>query len=468
MMLHLYPKRTPHTLSLIAIIAALCGLLFGFDTGIISGASIFLRRSFHLGSGQLEVVVSSVLLGAMLGAVVSGRCNDRFGRRNMMLQTAITFIIGTVLSTFASSLLWLVAGRFLIGLAIGVACYTAPLYISEIAPAANRGALVILNTIMVTGGIVVAYLISMMFAHTGSWRWMFGCGIIPAVLLLLGVLLLPKSPRWLIEKGHLEQALRTLHYLRPNQQLAKQEWQSIIDHVRQQPATQWRQLFSPRLRWLLILGCGLAIIQQVTGINTILYYAPSIFAAAGFHAVSAQLMATLGMGVTNFVMTIVALKLVDRVGRRPLLLWGLCVMTCSLFVVSFSFHLGQHNAMQRYLLLVSLVSFVASYALSIGCLFWLLIAEIYPLQVRGGAMSIAAACNWLANFIVAASFLTLLTKLGASHTFLLYGLISLASVAFCYKLVPETRNATLESIESGLQQDPLQAKADHSTAMPSA
>lgn len=437
-----------HQLYIIATVAALCGLLFGFDTGIISGASIFIRHDFHLSGGRLEMVVSAVLFGAMCGSMLSGRATDRFGRRNMMLVTALLFVVGTCLAALAPSLAWLVTGRGIIGLAIGVACYAAPLYLSEISPAAHRGALVVLNTIMVTGGIVVAYVVSMLCAGSANWRLMFGLGVVPAGLLLAGVFLLPKSPRWLIEKGDMQQALRVLHKLRPSEQIAQQEWQQIAQSVAEQPKTNWRALFAGRVFWLLVVGCGLAIIQQITGINTILYYAPSIFSAAGFHGVSAQLMATLGMGLTNFLFTLVALKLVDKVGRRRLLLWGLTIMTLSLFIVSLCFHAGATLAGGRWYLLCALVCFIASYALSIGCLFWLLIAEIYPLNVRGGAMSIAASCNWLANFAVAATFLSLLHAFGPRYTFLLYAVLSVLSVVFCYALVPETRGISLEQMES--------------------
>lgn len=434
----------------ITSIAALCGLLFGYDTGIIAGAMIFIAKDFSLTTFVHEIVVGIVLLGAAIGAGFSGRLTDFYGRRRLMMVAAAAFLIGTLISALAPHVFWIVIGRLIVGFAIGVASYAAPLYISEVAPKDKRGALVIINTIMVTGGIVVAYIIAIVLAPYGAWRWMFGLGVIPAVLLGLGVLALPDSPRWLAKHDLMTKALCVLQRIRTTAQ-AEAEMKEIQMNIAQEEKVKWAHLFTPHIRILLILGIGLAIIQQISGINTILYYAPVIFQVAGFSSTLAQLLATLGMGVTNFVFTIVAMVLVDHIGRRRLLLIGLGVTTICMLVTTFAFHQSSQMPFLRWLTVLSLIVFVAFYAISIGCLFWLIISEIFPLNVRGMAMSICAMANWIANLIIALTFLSLLKALGPSGTFLLYAFAGLLSWLFSYFLVPETKQVSLEQIEANLR-----------------
>ena len=436
-------------LLLIALIAALGGILFGYDTGVISGALIFIKPTFHLSTFLTEVTVSSVLLGALIGAIGSGRMTDYYGRRRSLLIAAGGFIIGTLLSSFADSIAILIAGRFIVGLAIGIASFAVPLYLSEIAPTRIRGAIVILNTITVTGGIVLAYLIDYVYAPAGDWRWMFAMGVFPAILLGLGTLLLPRSPRWLIQMGLKEQARITLCKIRGPHEVESEL--AAIEGVKYTDKTRWIEVWQPKFRAVLLVGILLAVIQQVSGINTILYYAPTIFQYAGFQNSSSEIMATLGMGLTNFVFTIIALFLVDRVGRRKLLLFGLGLMTLSLLVVALNFYAGIHSAITKIITLTSLSVFVAAYALSIGCLFWLIIAEIYPLKIRGLAMSIATTANWTANMIVSLTFLSLMQSLSPTSTFLIFTGSSLLSFLFCYFWVPETKAVSLELIESNLR-----------------
>lgn len=434
----------------ITSIAALCGLLFGYDTGIIAGAMIFITRDFALTTFAHEVVVSIVLLGAAIGAGISGRLTDMYGRRRLMLVAAMAFFIGTLISALAPHVVWIVVGRLIVGFAIGVASYAAPLYISEVAPKDKRGALVIVNTIMVTGGIVVAYIIALSFAHYGSWRWMFGLGIIPAILLGLGVLALPDSPRWLAKHDLMTKAFCVLQRIRSQAQ-AEAEIKEIQINIAQEEKVKWSHLFSSHVRILLVVGIGLAIIQQISGINTILYYAPVIFQVAGFPSTLAQLLATLGMGITNFVFTIIAMIWVDHIGRRRLLLIGLAVTTVCMLVTSFAFNQSIQTPFMRWLTVIGLIVFVAFYAISIGCLFWLIISEIFPLNVRGLAMSICAMANWIANLIIALSFLSLLKALGPSGTFLVYAGAGFISWLFSYFLVPETKQVSLEQIEENLR-----------------
>ena len=429
------------------MIAALAGLLFGYDTGVISGALLFIQQQFPMQTWLMEIVVSSVLMGAMIGALMSGPMSDAYGRRSMMLSSAAAFMVGSSCSAMAMNLIWLIVGRVIVGFAIGVASYSAPLYISEIAPKRIRGALVILNTIMVTGGIVLAYVVDLLLAPIHAWRWMLGFGIFPAILLAFGLLFLPNSPRWLAQKGGFDLARQILQRLRPVA-LVADELKEIQQNILCQQRGSWRECWQSSTRSIVLLGIGLAIVQQITGINTILYYAPFIFKSAGFTGTTSVLFATLGMGLMNFIFTAVAMLWVDRLGRRKLLLIGLSMMTLSLFIVALMFYLHSSGALLQWCSVLGLMIFVAFYALSIGCLFWLIIAEIFPLRIRGMAMSIAATANWLANFFVALTFLSLLTFLGPAKTFLVYAFASLVSIIFAYQMVPETKNISLECIES--------------------
>lgn len=442
-------QKEQKSIFLITFIAALSGLLFGYDTGVISGALLFIQKEFSLSTFSTEMLVAAVLLGACGGAVISGKLADYLGRRKLMLIAGIAFAMGTLLSAVGGTIANVIEGRIIVGFAIGIASYAAPLYIAEIAPKRTRGAFVILNTITVTGGIVLAYVSDLLLEHNGSWRWMFGLGLIPALLLIVGIFGLPESPRWAAKKGWMELARYILTRIRPLSEV-EEELNEIKRNLSYDRTSSWAGIFDPQVRKILLLGIGLAIVQQITGINTIFYYAPSIFQLAGFESTTAQLFATLGMGVTNFVMTIIAMLWVDRVGRRPLLLIGLGMMTLLLFLVATIFNGAEHTAGLRWLLVGSLILFVAFYALSIGCLFWLIVSEVFPLQIRGAAMSIATMSNWAANLIVALTFLSLIKLLGPGRTFLFYGVAGLLSFVFALLWVPETKNVSLEHIENNL------------------
>jgi sugar porter (SP) family MFS transporter len=426
----------------IASIAALAGLLFGFDTGIISGAILFIQESFGLSTFMTEVVVSVVLLGALIGSLCSGKLVNQIGRRPALAINAMLFLISTLCSAFAPSLSILLLGRFAVGLAIGVACYVAPLYISELAPARFRGRLVAINTIAVTGGILVSYLTSFFFSPSEMWRWMLGIGVFPAGALLIGSAFLPESPRWLIKCGQLAKGKEVLLKLRETSEEAEAEFEMIKEAIKQ-PRTYWKELFQPKMKRLLIIGIVLAAIQQLTGINTILYYAPLIFQRFGYQSTSFQMLLTAAVGFINFLLTILVMVRVDSLGRRKLLLWGLGGMTGCLLALSLSIRLN----LAPWLTLWSLFSFVAFYAASIGCIFWIVIAEIYPLNIRGLAMGIASGANWACNLLMSLTFLTLLSAIGPSNTFLCYGMISLLSFFFCYRYLPETGQYSLEELE---------------------
>lgn len=442
--------KPSYFLIFITAVAALSGILFGYDTGVISGAILFIKDEFHLSAQMNGVVVSAVLLGALIGAAVSGRLTDRLGRKRLLIADAIIFIVGTALSAIATSIPLLIAGRVIVGVAIGIASYIAPLYISEVAPARYRGALVSLNQLAITIGILLSYIVDYYFALSSQWRLMMAVGIIPAALLLLGMFALPCSPRSLVSRGHQQKALEILRRIRGDGVQAEAELAAIQSSLQQQQGN-WKMLFGRIIRPTILIGVGLAIIQQVTGINTIIYYAPTIFEMAGFASARAAIWATMGVGAVFVLFTIIGLPLIDTLGRRFLLLLGLAGMAVSLAALSWTFHHSTGEiASLKWLALGSMIFYIACFAFSLGPIMWLMIAEIYPLKVRGLGSSVATCANWGSNMIVALTFLTLVNVLGASGAFLIYCVISLLSMLFIYYLVPETRGVSLEHIEANL------------------
>jgi len=330
--------------------------------------------------------------------------------------------------------------------AIGIASFVAPLYISEIAPVDIRGKLVSVNQLALTSGIVISYLVDYAFAGSQSWRWMFALGLIPAAGLGVGLMFVSNSPRWLLGSGHAEEARRVLKRIRSPEKV-EGELSDIQQSVAQQEGN-WSELISRRLRPAMIVGIGLAVAQQVTGINTVIYYGPTIFKLAGLSSSSVAILASVGVGLVNVALTVVAMQLLDRVGRRPLLLVSLGGMTMSLFVLGTAFSFPQLSGSLGWIAVASLMLYVGSFAVGLGPVFWLMLSEIYPLRVRGRAMSVGTVANWGANFVVALSFLTLIQFLGNAVTFWLYGVVSIGSWILAFFLMPETKGQSLEQIEA--------------------
>ncbi len=437
--------KESYFLWVVASIAALGGFLFGYDTGVISGAIIFIQDTFALNTLYSEWVVSSVVLGALLGALCSGLLADRFGRRFMLLLSALFFIVGTILAMMAWQVWILMLGRLIIGLAIGISSYTTPLFISEMAPANKRGALVLLSVVMITSGEAISFLVDYGLAQTQSWRLMLGSGLIPAVLLLLGLLLLPTSPRWLVLKGQVQKAKKTLSRLRGHTDIDS-EFEEIADTLNR-TEFKWRDLFYQPWRKVLMIGVVLGVLQQFVGINTVMYYGPILFNQLGFESTTASIFATLIMGVVNTLMSIIALLCVDKLGRRRLLLYGFAIAGVSLLLLSCGLANVVHREEAKIGLLFLMITYIAGYSLGIGGLFWVIIAEIYPLQCRGFAMSIVTAIQWAANLIVAASFLSILSYFGVVWTFSLYASVCILGFVFCYFFLPETKARSLEWIQ---------------------
>lgn len=443
-------KKSRFYLFGVSAIAALAGLLFGFDTGIISGALLFIQNDFVISTEMKELIVSSVLLGAMVGSLCSGRLADRYGRRRLMLLVSSLFVTGTLIASLATQVYAILIGRLFIGVAIGIGSYTAPLYIAEVSPFELRGALVSLNQLAITIGILCSYIINYIFTNVdGSWRWMFGIGLIPAVLLSLGMILLPESPRWLVKQNLVDKAIGILRQLRDTHDVMDEV--NDIKHSLTRRQASFREIFSPWVRPVLFLGAMLGLIQQVSGINTIIYYAPTIFQLAGFHDASSSILATVGIGIVNVIATVFAILFLDRLGRRPLLLIGLIGMCLTLFGLSLAFSMGVEESSLRWIAISCTFLYIICFAFSLGAILWLMVSEIFPLEVRATAMGVAVFSCWFWNFIVSVSFLTLLNKLGPSETFFVYGSLCVLSLIFCYFKVPETNGITLEQIEENIR-----------------
>ena len=437
-----------------AAITATGGLLFGYDTGVISGALLFITKDFAPLSSFLQgVIVSVLLVGAVTGAIAGGPLSDRLGRRPVVLLAAIIFAVGAIAAALAPNVLVLIFARFILGLGVGLASLVVPLYIAEIAPPATRGALVSLNQLMITIGILLSYIVGVAFTPIEGWRYMFAVAVVPALILGIGMFTLPESPRWLVKNGKLDKARSVLLLSRVEAgvETEMQQMEEIERIERQQAQVGYKELLAPWIRPALIVGVGLAIFQQITGINTVIYYAPTILEKVGFSAGGAIAATALGVGAVNVGFTILAVYIVDRVGRRPLLLIGLIGMIVSLGLLGVVFSLGATSGAAGLLATICLALYIASFAISLGPIFWLMISEIYPLNMRGSAMSIAALCNWGSNFIVALTFPVLLATFGGAGSFWLFAVLGIVAWIFVYFMVPETKGRTLEEIEADLR-----------------
>lgn len=435
---------------LICLLAALAGLLFGLDMGVIAGALPFLAHEFGLSSHQQEMVVSIMMLGATFGALCSGPMSGRIGRKKTLLTGAVLFVVGSLGCAFAPDLLTLEVSRFLLGVAVGVASFVAPLYLSEIAPEHIRGSMISLYQLMITIGILAAFLSDVGFSASGNWRWMLGIITFPALILFIGVLTLPESPRWLSMKGKNDLAMKVLTLLRSSSEDARKELDAIRENV-QQRQRGW-QLFrsNSHFRRSTYLGVLLQFMQQFTGMTVIMYYAPKIFAIAGFATTKEQMWGTVIAGLVNVLATFIAIGLVDRWGRKPILKLGFTVMGICMGLMGYMFFVGITSAAQQYTAVLLLLIFITGFAMSAGPLIWVLCSEIQPLAGRDFGVTCSTMANWIANMIIGATFLTLIDFMGSAATFWLYGVLNVVCIVLTIIFVPETKNISLENIEKNL------------------
>jgi sugar porter (SP) family MFS transporter len=430
---------------LIAAVAAVSGLLFGFDTAVINGALIFLRQELRLSTQGTEVATSSLLVGCAAGAALAGWLTDRFGRKRILLVSAVLFAASAVGAALPRDLAEFVAARLAGGLAIGVASVLAPLYIAEISPRAIRGRLVSLNQMAIVTGILLAYFVNwaLSFGGPSSWRWMFASAAVPSLAFLVALIFVPESPRFLVEKGREAEALAVLERVGGGDQ-ARLELAEIKDTIARESGTL-RELFERRLRRPLGIAVFLAVFQQITGINTVIYYGSLIFKEqVGGQSDSAAIGANVIIGTVNFLMTIVALWTIDRLGRRPLMMLASSGMAVSLLVLGLLFRFEPPPAL---MVLVVILLYVASFGVGLGPGVWVVISELFPTRIRGRAMSIATLSLWLACILVTATFLSLVEAIGSTGAFWVYAAASAVNFLFIWRVMPETKGRSLEEIE---------------------
>ncbi len=433
----------------VAAIAAIGGFLFGYDTGVIGGALLFMKKDLGLQShGQQQLTVAILLLGAMTGALISGWAADRISRRRVKIVSGCVYVTGAIGCALAQSYWQILAGRYWLGLAVGTASFVSPMYIAELVPPRIRGGVVSFNQLMVTLGILSAYIVDWGLAPLpDNWRWMFALAVVPGAALAIGMYFMPFSPRWLVEKGREDDAREVLQRYRFDDDDVDAEIREIKDVTREEFSLA--QLLRANVRRVLVVGIGLAVFQQIVGINTVIYYAPTILKFAGQQNTGA-LTQSVYIGCTNVFFTVVAILLLDKLGRRFFLLFGTACLTVALVGLGVFFHFPGVQHAASWLALACLLFYIFGFAIGLGPVFWLMISEIFPLQMRGPAMAVCTMFNWGFNFAISYTFLTLTSALTKAGAFWLYAGFAVCALVFFTTLVPETKDRTLEQIESEL------------------
>ncbi len=469
-------KQNKALVIVIAAIASTGGLLFGFDTGVISGALPFLKQSWNLTSNQQEWITTAALIGAVAGAFSSGRLTDIFGRKKVIMVTAIIFALGAILTGGATSPAMLAGARIVLGIAIGVSSFTVPLYIAEISPTKTRGAMVSSFQLMITIGIVASYFSDLAIAdelNPFSWRWMFYVGVFPAAILFIGMLFLPESPRFLIGKGKEEKGRKVLQMVE-EPELVDIAINKLKEELKKDKENKvdWKEIFKPYLRNALLIAIGIMFVQQFVGINTVIYYAPTIFIIAGFAGAKAAIAATVSVGIVNVLATVLSMFLIDKIGRRKLYFIGLIGMCISLLSLGSIFLLKDSLGDNlRFITVGAVLVYIIFFAVSLGPLGWLIISEVFPLKVRGLGMSIGSLSNWLFNAIVTFTFLKLAwaftgsgmeivnntpegvtTDPNPAGAFFVYAAVAILGILWGLKYIPETKGVSLEEIEEHWKQ----------------
>lgn len=454
--------RTEPFVKVIAVVATLGGLLFGYDTGVISGALLFMGPELNLTPFTMGLVTSSLLFGAAFGALLSGHFAAAAGRKKIILVLAVIFAAGALGTSMAPNVEWMIFFRLVLGVAVGGAAATVPVYIAEIAPANRRGQLVTLQELMIVSGQMLAYISNAGFnaAWGGetTWRWMLAVATLPAVLLFFGMMFMPDTPRWYAMKGRLAEARRVLERTRARQDV---EWElteieeTLAEEEQQRP--RLRELRKPWLFKLFLIGMGIAVIQQLTGVNTIMYYAPTMLKAVGMDD-SAALFATIANGVISVVMTFVGIWLLGKIGRRTMTMLGQFGCTaCLIFIGVVTFFMpetvnGQPDMWRSYMVLLGMLMFLSFQQGALSPVTWLLLSEIFPTRLRGIFMGGAVFAMWIANFLISLMFPVLLASVGLAGAFFIFALVGIGGAIFVIKCVPETRNRSLEQIEHYLHE----------------
>ena len=431
-----------YQLLIYSIIAALGGLLFGFDTGVISGAIPFIRTEFELTAYQEGFAVSNLMIACTVGALIAGPVADWGGRKKVLILCSLLFLISAIFSAFPRNFTELVIARFVGGLGVGVASVVSPMYITEISPASIRGRLVALNQLAIVFGILFSYLSNWLLLDTGinNWRFMLAAESVPSLCFLFGLMLIPESPRWLMKVGNEPGALSILNIVSGKNNAVK-ELEEIKKSLLQKK-TSFKELFHPSIRKVLIVGVLFSLFAHLTGIDTIIYYGPIIFLESGFQTNDAFLASVL-IGVTNLVFTIIGMFMVDRFGRRILLLVGMAGMGVSMAFVGYCM---ESSIISAKWTLLWIMIYIASFAMSIGVVIWVYLSEIYPTKVRGQALSVATMVLWMGNVILTQLF-PVMMEIFSGGTFYIFSIICLISFIFFITMIKETKGLSLEQIE---------------------
>ena len=435
----------------LALVAAIAGFLFGYDEGVIAVARASLDKDFPMDPLVAGFMTAAVPLGALMAASVAGRIIDQFGRRNVLMAAAALFAVGALIASSITAIWMLIVARLILGLAIGVAAVAAPLYIAESSPLSIRGALVSTYQLAITVGILASYLTGLVIeGDGGTWRIMFGLGVVPGLLFLLGLAFLPESPRWLVLKGFPDRARAGLRQLRGGNWDVDAELMEMVRTAKAEAGQKvgYGALKERAIRPALIVAVGLFFLQQLSGINAVIYYAPEIFSHAGFDSGRTQILATIGVGTVNVLTTVLAMFLIDKLGRRPLLVIGFVGTAVTMLVIAAA--VVNPALVPSWVVIAMLLLYIASFAIAVGPLPHLLMSEIFPLRVRGPGMSMASISNWGFNFVVVFAFPLMLAGPGLAFTFTLFAVICLGGIVFTLTRVPETTGYSLEAIERHL------------------
>ena len=430
---------------------ALGGLLFGYDIASVSGAILFIQKQLHLNSWEQGMVVSSVLIGAIIGALGTSKFLDKYGRRKLLIWAASIFTIGALGSGFAPEYWTLLITRVILGIGVGITSALIPAYLHELAPKRMHGAVATMFQLMVMIGILLAYILNYTFQgmYTG-WRWMLGFAALPAIILFIGAFFLPESPRFLVKIGKLDEARDVLMSTNKGDDKAVNTALSEIEDSAKQQQGGWKELFGADVRPALITGLGAAIFQQVIGSNSVIFYAPTIFTKVGW-GVAAALLAHIGIGIVNVIVTVVAMLLMDHVDRKKMLTVGAAGMGLSLFVMAAILKMDSGSRAAAYVSAIALTVYIAFYACTWAPITWVYIGEVFPLNIRGLGTSLCSATNWLADMVVSLTFPSMLAAFDIANTFIIYGVICVICIIFTNKFFLETRGKSLEEIEASMR-----------------
>jgi sugar porter (SP) family MFS transporter len=436
-----------HSVLAWSMVVALGGFLFGFDTAVISGAEKSIQQFWHLSVFEHGLTISIALIGTVIGSLFGARPSDIFGRKNTLYFVAAAYLLSSIGTAMADNWYVFLTFRLLGGLGVGISSVTAPIYISEVSPADRRGRLVGLFQFNVVLGILISYLSNYLISQGGetSWRWMLGVQAFPSALFLVLIYFIPESPRWLIlKKNETARALEILRVINPlncEDELASIKNSSLVD-----ASESKANLFSGQYKTPVILAVLFAFFNQVSGINAIIYYAPRIFEMAGLGAHS-SLLSTVGIGLINFIFTLLGINIIDRVGRRILMLVGSFGLIASLFLVAITFYSGHFSG---FAIPVYMMIFIAFFAFSQGAVIWVFISEIFPNQVRAKGQTLGSSTHWIMAAIIAFCFPYLAESLGGAVTFSFFCIMMVCQLVFVWKFMPETKGRSLEQIGTNM------------------